>query len=113
MPCVYSLQYESKMQSLWVECFSCTLGQQAHFQTHHTSELGKTQGRPPLFLVSISSLFGSSKTFKIMENRSEMRKLWDSKVKGVKKSKKVTLQSCSPNTQKLLGCCSIAFKAER
>ncbi len=50
-----------------------------------------SQGRALWLLVCKKNLkppLGASNTLRIVENRLEMRKLWPSKVKGVKNSKK-------------------------
>jgi hypothetical protein len=63
---------------------SCTLDE--------TTVLDYTnQGRALLLLVFNKTLrppFSASNTLKIVENRLEIKKLWASKVKGVKNSKK-------------------------
>jgi hypothetical protein len=62
---------------------SCTLD--ATTILEHTN-----QGKALLILVSIQNLkpfLGTSKTLKIIKNIFKKRKLWPSKVKGVKKSK--------------------------
>ncbi len=67
---------------------SCTL--------HATNVLNYTsQGRALLHLVSKANLkppLGASNKLRIIENRLEMRKLWPPKVKGVKNSKKKTIE---------------------